>query len=188
MKSACEKTALLLIDLQRDFLETSGRMPVAPGDANVVVSVANLLLKHAEKKGWNCVFIKNEFSPNDWFGNFLRRGAAIAGTSGAQIDPRVNQAADTVSFPKCRANAFRNPSLQTYLDEHNIKKLIVIGLMADACVRATVRHAVRQGYQVIVIPEAVPSDRHWKKSLGFWGMRRAGARFMTSDTVLNDPE
>jgi nicotinamidase-related amidase len=53
-------------------------------------------------------------------------------------------------------------------------------------VRATVRHALRLGYLVTVIPEAAPSDRQWKKVLGFWDMRRAGAQFLAADIILQN--
>jgi nicotinamidase-related amidase len=179
-----DQTAVLLIDLQRDFLEASGRMPVEPEDAEVVVTVANRLLAHAQRVGWLPIFIKNEFSPNDGLGNLLRRGAAIAGSRGAEVDPRVSQPPDAPAFSKCRADAFTNPALQTFLQENEIHNLIAVGVMAEACVRATVRHAIRLGYQVTVIPEAVPSDRQWKKVLAFWDMRRAGAQFVAAETIV----
>jgi nicotinamidase-related amidase len=68
MESSNDQTAILLIDLHRDFLEASGRMPVAPEDAEAVVTIANRVLAHAQRVGWLAVFIKNEFSPNDLLG------------------------------------------------------------------------------------------------------------------------
>jgi nicotinamidase-related amidase len=98
----------------------------------------------------------------------------------------VSHGADARVFAKCRADAFTNPALQTFLKERGIHNLIVVGVMAEACVRATVKGAIRLGYQVTVIPEAVPSDRQWKKVLGFWDMRRAGARFIAAETIVQN--
>jgi nicotinamidase-related amidase len=43
------KTALLVIDLQRDFPEANGRMSVGARNAALLIAVANRLLQHAAR-------------------------------------------------------------------------------------------------------------------------------------------
>ena len=105
-------TALLLIDLQRDFLETNGRLPVGGANADRVITTPLRLLNHALNLGWKLVFIKNEFAKNDWLGNFLRKNSAIAGSPGAEIDPRIPVPARAHIFSKAKSDAFSNPSLE----------------------------------------------------------------------------
>jgi nicotinamidase-related amidase len=177
------KTAVLLIDLQRDFLEKTGRLPVSPEDADAVIRVANRLVEHAGKKGWTPVFIKNEFSPSDWLGNALRNKSALAGSPGAEIDPRVDYRSDSITFVKSESDSFSNPQLEPFLRKQGIEKLIVMGVMAEGCVRATAVRPMKTGYRVVVVSDAVPSTAQWKKRLGFWAMRRAGAEYITADAL-----
>jgi len=70
-------TALLLIDLQIDFLADNGRMPVGGANAERVISVANRLVELFEERRWPIIVIFNQFKQSDFLGNFFRRYAAI---------------------------------------------------------------------------------------------------------------
>lgn len=180
-------TALLLIDLQRDFLDESGRLPVNRESSAAVVSAANRLLKYAEDAGWMRIFIKNEFPASDWVGHFFRKHAAITGTAGAEIDPQVSCRPGFSVFTKSKPDAFTNPGLQRSLQAGGIKTLVILGVMAEGCVRATVKQAARLGYRVIVVTDGVASNRQWKKELGLWAMRRSGADFISSSEMIRIP-
>ena len=51
-------------------------------------------------------------------------------------------------------NSFRNTQLKTLLDNHNIKNLVVAGMMTHMCVDASVRHAADLGYKVTLLGDA----------------------------------
>jgi nicotinamidase-related amidase len=103
------------MDLQRDFLEENGRMPVGKNDADPVIASANRLLKHAESAGWLQVFIKNEYRKADWIGNLFRKGAAIEGSIGAEIDPRIPLPTGALVVSKAKPDAFTNLALAEIL-------------------------------------------------------------------------
>jgi len=46
MNDTMNNTALLLIDLQRDFLETSGQMPISARNADIVIRCASASLTY----------------------------------------------------------------------------------------------------------------------------------------------
>ena len=152
--AAAERRALLLIDFQRDFLESSGRMPVARGQVSPVLSAAAKALAEARKAGDMIVAIGSEFRRGDILMNVLRRSASIAGSPGAQWTESL-PLDGAKYFPKWASSAFVNPELDVYLRAHTVGMLAVTGLFAKACVSLTASEALLRGYRVQIIAEAV---------------------------------
>ena len=177
-------TALIILDLQRDFLEGNGRMPVGTGNADRVIASANRLLQHAEHAGWMIVVIKNEFRRTDWLGNFFRHSAAVEGSAGAENDPRVHFPANVTTMAKSRPDAFTNPALAETLQGSRIRQLIILGVMAEGCVRATVKSAIGRGYAVTVVADGVASTKEFLHRFGLRSMRTGGAIVKTCDELL----
>jgi len=169
-------TALLVLDLQRDFLEATGRLRVSGEHAGMVIATANRLLKHAEKTGWLPVFVNSEFAKKDWLGNFFRKHAAIEGSIGAQVDPRVCVPPNSSVLSKRKADAFSNPALAGILGSAEIRQLVILGVMADGCVLATAKSAIRRGFSVTVICDGVGSKRDILRDSGLLKMQEAGVR------------
>lgn len=178
------KTALLLIDLQVDFLQPSGRKSVGDRRAASVIACAARLLNQAAQNGVPTAFVVNQFRPDDRIGNVLRRHAAIRGSKGAEIDPRIPPSAAPV-FPKDRSNAFSNPMLDRHLRAQGTTHLLITGVMAEACVRATAVAAIKKGYAVTVVDEGVESTTTWLRSLGLGLMRRAGVQIRSCAEALS---
>jgi nicotinamidase-related amidase len=143
--------ALLVLDLQRDFLEEGGRMPIATSQMEPLLAVANAAIDHAAAQGVHVVYVLNEFPPSQRVLNFFRRGAAVLGMPGARIDPRVHVVPGATTLPKSASDAFHNPELDSLLRARGVEHLVVLGVFAPACVRATVRGALRHGYRVTVL-------------------------------------
>jgi nicotinamidase-related amidase len=152
--SAGERRALLLIDFQLDFLESSGRMPVARGQVLPVLSAAAKAIAEARKAGDVIVAIGNEFRRGDILMNVLRRNASIAGSPGSRWTERLP--IDGVKyFPKWASSAFVNSELDVWLRANAVGTLTVTGLFAKACVSATVSEALLRGYNVQIFAGAV---------------------------------
>jgi len=177
-------TAVLLLDLQRDFLETSGRMPISAGDADMVIAAANRLVRHAESAGWQQIFIRNEFREADWIGNLFRRRAAIEGSVGAEIDPRVVFPTSSLVISKAKPDAFTNPALAEALRSAGIRQIVILGVMAEGCVRATVKSARNRGFSVTVVADGVASRRDFLKRFGLKSMQKAGASVIECSEML----
>jgi len=178
-KSAPGGAAVLLVDLQHDFLGAEGsRMPVDPDGAAKVLSTANAILdKHVLKRA-TPVLVLNQFPASARIANFFRNGAAVSGSPGAEIDTRVRHSGPIKVISKSRPSAFSNPELAVFLRDLGVAELYVMGVYAEGCVRATVLDALRRGYQVNVISEAVATNRVWTKRFALWAMRRAGATLL----------
>lgn len=114
-----------------------------------------------------------------------------AGTAGAEFHPALDQRRIQHVFSKGTDpgqeaySAFDDTGLAGWLREHGVRRLYVGGLATDYCVRASVLDAIREGFQVVVLEDAVgavdvnPGDG--ERALD--EMRAAGAVVARSDEV-----
>ena len=175
------RSAVLLMDLQHDFLGAEGsRMPVDAAGAADVIATATAILNGEVLTQAVPILILNQFPITDRIANFFRKGAAVAGSPGADLDSRIRNAERAKIIVKASASAFGNPELDRYLQAEGIGELYIMGVFAEGCVRSTALDALRRGYGVRVIADAVASNAWWKKRFALWGMQRAGADVVPS--------
>ncbi len=180
-------TAAVAVDLQRDFLSEQGRLPIARSQIQGVVRASNRVLHAAAARTWQVVYIGNEFSTSDVLANAVRRGAALRGSSGAAIDDRIVQVPGAY-FSKESRDAFGNQALDEHLRRLEIDRLILFGVMANACVRATALGALNRGYKVTVVRDATgaPTDR--ARDAAIDALARAGASITTANDLVGRPD
>lgn len=175
------RTAVILLDLQVDFLDESlGRMPVSPSAAASVIRAANAILCRQTLAAALPILVVNEFGRSDHVANFLRHHAAISGSAGCLLDPRVYVPPVVPVFPKSRPSAFTNPELEPHLRANSITELAVLGVFAEGCVRATALDAQRRGYRVVVPENEIGTNAPWKKAFALWALRRGGVTIIPS--------
>ena len=177
-----KSTALLLLDLQEDFLADSGRLPVCRNQVPGLIAAVNALLK-PPVPGRDIVYIGNEFYRWDYPANWFRHRAALQGSPGCRLDDRIH-VVDGRYFPKHCASAFTNPALARYLGELETRSLVIGGVFATHCVQATCRAALRAGYRTSVLSDAVADRSDESRDAALERMRRAGAAIMTSREFL----
>jgi nicotinamidase/pyrazinamidase len=184
--------ALLIVDVQCDFLP-GGALAVPDGDA--VVPALNRALARAEETAMPVYASRDWHPPNHC--SFREQGGpwpshCVAGSPGAQFAPGLRLTSDTRIVDKARSaeadaySAFDGTGLAQTLEAEGVRRVVVGGLATDYCVLATVRDALRAGFEVIVLTEAVRAvDVHpgdGEKALA--EMRAAGAQLVPeSDPV-----
>jgi nicotinamidase-related amidase len=157
------RRALLLIDFQYDFLSDEGRMPIDRRQVQPVVRAAQTAIERAQGAGDLIIKIGNEFRPGDLVGNALRHHAAMAGSPGADWDPRVD-AEGSVYVAKWKSDAFCNPKLNRLLEDGQIEQVCLSGMFARACVTATAKAAMAQGLQVELLVDAIACKSNASRS------------------------
>jgi nicotinamidase-related amidase len=172
--NAPARRALLMIDFQRDFLDSSGRMPVDRDQVSPVLRAAAKAMADAKAAGDLIVAIGNEFRPGDLLMNLLRRYASIAGSEGARWSDKL-PLEGTTYFPKWAGSAFVNPQLDRWLQAHNVKTLVLTGLMARACVTATAKDALAKGYEVQIVADAVACRSDASRARALTRLKAKGA-------------
>jgi nicotinamidase-related amidase len=138
------KTALLLIDIQKDYFPT-GKFPLV----NPLYAAQNayLLLQCFREQGVPHVHIQHIALQSD--APFFVRGS-----TGSDIH---DSAAHFVGEPivyKHYPNAFRETNLLEMLKAWGTERLIITGMMTHLCVDATARAAADLGFQIIVAEDA----------------------------------
>jgi len=164
-------TALIVVDLQNDFAEPSGSLAVDGGEA--VIPVVNAAIHDAVEAGALVV------ATQDWHPestpHFAKDGGVwpvhcVGGTWGAELHPSLELPVDT---PRVRKGVngedgysgftMRDPvsgeevptELEELLSDRQIERVVVCGLATDYCVKATAVDAVRLGFAVELLPDAV---------------------------------
>ncbi len=153
--------ALVVVDVQNDFLP-GGALAVAEGDA--VVPALNACIAAFAARGL-AVFATRDWHPPDHC-SFLAQGGpwpphCIAGSDGAAFAPGLElpRDAELVSKgadPMCNAySGFQGTDLAERLRARGITRVFVGGLATDYCVRATVLDALAEGFDAVVLGDAV---------------------------------
>ena len=176
-------TALLLIDLQIDFLADTGRMPVGKANAERVITTANRLIRLYEERAWPIVVICNQFRKTDVIGNFFRNYAAIEGSEGSAMDPRIH-IHDGLCLAKAASSAFTNPDLSAHLKQRGVDHVVMCGVYAEGCVRATALDAQCAGLRTTLIVDGVASNRNAKLRWAVSHMQKRGVRVLSCEEYL----
>jgi nicotinamidase-related amidase len=178
--------ALLLIDIQKDFFAADGRMPLNSKQAEHLIVVANRLINLFHNDGGVVIFIGSEFKKTDFVGNLFRRFSALKGSDGAHLDPRINSKGCPY-FPKSKSDAFSNPDLNAYLKKRRVSSIYVCGVYSEGCIRATAVGAIKKGYQVSLVADAVLSNRRFKHDWALSYLSKRGVTLVDSEHLLIQP-
>lgn len=138
------KTALLLIDIQREYFP-GGAMPLdGPVEATVQ---AQKLLAHFRYNHLLTIFIQH-VSLNAKATSF-RPGSPCVSLY-ASITPLTGE----VIVRKHHPNSFRETNLLELLRMDEVSRLVICGMMTHMCIDATVRAACDHGFECIVAADA----------------------------------
>ena len=137
------KSALLVIDLQNEYLPT-GKLPLV----NIEQAVANAVKVMAKARQEATQVIHVQHIANGESPIFE------SGSNGIEFQGTVQPQADETVVIKNQINAFLNKNLKEILDTNEVTDLVVIGAMSHMCIDAVVRAASDYGYKVKVIHDA----------------------------------
>lgn len=138
------KTALILIDIQKDYFP-GGKFPlVNPLEA---AQKAYALLQCFREHGGHHVHIQHISTKPD--ATFF-----ISGDRGTDIHDSVAHFEGEPIVSKHSPNSFLNTNLLELLQSWEIERVIICGMMTHMCVDATARAASDLGFQVIVAEDA----------------------------------
>ena len=137
------KRAIIVVDLQNDYLET-GKFPLVGIDA--ALENAALVVDAARQSGDLVINIRHESPAEAPF--------FVSGTEGAEIVskmmPRSGEAVVTKRYP----NSFRETELAGLLSAAGVDEVTVVGAMSHMCIDATARAASDLGYKTTVVEDA----------------------------------
>lgn len=191
--SELERAALLIVDLQNDFCP-GGALAVA--DADRIIPVVNGLVKFFGSRDLP-ILLSRDWHPQKHC-SFRGQGGSwpphcIRGSMGAkfpeelELPEKYEIISKAVEQEKDAYSAFQDTGLKDLLIEKDVQTLYVCGLATDVCVKDTVLDALREGFSVYVITDAVkgvnlsPNDSR----TALEAMSSAGAELIESLEILS---
>lgn len=159
-------TALVVVDVQNDFADPYGGLYVAGGEA--VVAACNREIERARAAGALVVYTQDwhpESTPHFEKDGGVWPTHCVHDTWGAQLHPDlivdgpvVRKGVDGAdgysgfSVRDPRSGAATATELGALLHQHDIRRVVVVGLAQDVCVKETVLDARRLGFEAVVLP------------------------------------
>lgn len=138
------KTALLVIDIQKDYFP-GGKFPLVNPEA-AAKKAYELLQCFREHKGYHVHIQHISLRPDATF--------FIKGDSGSDIHDLAAHFEGEPIVYKHYPNSFRETNLLEMLKEWNIERVVITGMMTHMCVDATARAAADFGFQVLIAEDA----------------------------------
>jgi nicotinamidase-related amidase len=171
-----QATALLIIDMQRDFVMPGGFGEALGNDVaplQATIAPTRRVLETARKLGLMVIHTREGHRPdlNDCPPTKLVRGRGktrigdpgpmgrilVRGEVGHDIVPDLYPIAGETVIDKPGKGAFYATDLELILRNHTIKTLIVCGVTTEVCVNTTVREANDRGFECVVLADCVGS-------------------------------
>lgn len=145
-------TALIIVDMQNDFVKEGGALVVA--QAAETIPAIRRLLTLARGRGMAAFYTQDTHDPGDMefpiWGQHVLRGS----WGWRIIDELAPQPGDRV-MEKLRYDGFFGTSLDHELRLRGITTVIVCGTVANICVLHTAGSAALNGYKVILPIDAI---------------------------------
>lgn len=174
------KTALLLIDLQKDFFRTEYKDQDRARQVEHQLSEnINRLLEIVRQHQIPVFFVITSLQPDgsNWNLRMKDLGSAICihGTDGEAILPGIKTDKNDHIIKKTRYSAFFNTNLHETLQSMAIDTLIMGGINTHACIRTSAVDAFMRDYRVFIPEECVASYDHdyHKETMEYFSQRIA---------------
>ena len=171
-------TALLIIDMQRDFCCAGGSFDRLGVDLSMyppAIDRIGELLDAARQSGVLPVFIQMTVLPNRAsespaqirFNLRLHNGHhgqaeplayTVDGSEGQKFVPGLEPQEGELVVKKYRSSGFWGTNLALLLRSNGIKSVVVSGCTTEGCVESTARDAMFSDYYVVLATDAVGSD------------------------------
>jgi nicotinamidase-related amidase len=170
------RTALVIIDMQRDFIEPGGFGAALGNDVSLLESAiapTQALLQAWRDRGWPVVHTRESHAPDlhdcppakrDRGQPALRIGdpgpmgrLLVRGEPGNDIVPALAPRAGEIVIDKPGKGAFHATPLQQELQARGITHLVFAGVTTEVCVQTTMREANDRGYEGLLVDEATQS-------------------------------
>jgi ureidoacrylate peracid hydrolase len=205
------RTALLVIDMQRGFLDPGAALEVPP--ARDIIPNLQRLIEASRRKGVPVVFTQFVYSPafpclrGDPFGpehlpaspgeptgfglpssNCLIAPVAEQGPNSAEVVPELAPRPDELVVQGHTYDKFLGTPLDLALRTQDIRCLIVTGILTDVCVNCTLLSAANRDYRVTAVTDGVATLWPELQQACFTIWHRKFARLRNTAEVLVDLE
>jgi len=191
-----ETTALLVIDMQNDFVKPGGFGEMLGNDVSQLagaIEPTRRVLEAFRGAGAHVIHTREGHRPDlaDCPPSKLHRGKLetgigdqgpmgrilVRGEHGHDIIDELIPAPGEPVIDKPGKGAFYATELQTILENWGVRSLVVTGVTTEVCVNTTVREANDRGYECVVLEDCVASYFPEFQRVGIEMIKAQGAIF-----------
>ena len=167
-----KKTAMIVVDMQNDFV-ASGAAMETPAARAVVPKLADALkvcrdagikviyTAHAHRRDGSDMGLFDDMHPP-----IANRAALIDGTAGVDIYPELAPASGEHVIKKHRYSGFFGTDLDIILREWGVDTVIISGATTENCCLATARDAMFRNYRVVFLSDATATYDYPDRGFG----------------------
>lgn len=191
-----EHTALILVDMQRDFCCEDGKFAMAGRDISSVRAIipnCRRLLETARKAGVFVVHLQQVTLPEQksdnagWLAFKTRDGKsaeyALLGSKGAETICELQPEGTEVVLQKFRPSGFHGTFLDQILRANGVESVMICGTTTEGCVMATVLDASFHDYYTCIAEDAAASSVARMQETAIAFMKTRYKVFSTEETV-----
>ncbi len=111
------------------------------------------------------------------------KGVSVDTLPDLKFDSRLVIVNDNI-FEKTKGDAFSNDKLVEFFSLNDAKEVIIIGLLAEECLSSTAKGALKNGYDVYIIPEAIIGKSEKSKAKAINKLIKKGVEIMPFNELL----
>ncbi len=182
------KTALMIVDMQKDFVEAGGAMRI-PGAVEVVPKIKRAL-EASRKAGLPIFHVKRVHRADGSdvekfrYEMFRKTPYAVEKTEGSEIVEQLKPREGETILPKTRFSAFFYTNLDSLLRRAGVGKIVLAGIQSPNCIRATAVDALALDYDVVLLTDAIGSKTKEIHDANMRDMENMGMKIMTVDDFI----
>jgi nicotinamidase-related amidase len=185
------KPALLIIDMQNDFVAEGKPLKVA--GARAVIPKIQDALSEFRKRSLPVFFVLRvhradgsdvEITRRELF---ARTPFAVEGTWGAAVIDELAPRKGEYVIPKVRMSAFIGTELDLMLRTLGVSTLFVCGIQTPNCIRTTVFDGIAYNYPVVLIDDATGASSDEIHQANVRDMKNIGARIVKAADLPGIP-
>ncbi|MDD1651578.1 MAG: cysteine hydrolase [Methanomicrobiales archaeon] len=188
------RPALLLIDMQNDFVREGKPLRVAGAEA--IIPRVRFLLDLFRERRLPVVHVLRVHRPDGSDVEIMRQEIfrrtpfAVDGTEGAEVISELAPAGGEFTIRKIRMSAFLGTDLDLLLRSIGVDTVVVAGIQTPNCVRTTVFDAMACNYRTVLVDDAVAAQSDEIHRCNVRDMERIGVKILTASgmpTFLSRP-
>jgi nicotinamidase-related amidase len=92
-----------------------------------------------------------------------------------ELDNRLDVINENV-FVDHSGDIFSSTELITFLEEKNFNQIVIVGRVAEECIKTSVKSGLKAGYEMYLIPEAIVGKSDKSKAKVLRKLKKKGAR------------
>ncbi|MBY5990980.1 cysteine hydrolase family protein [Ferrimonas balearica] len=177
--------ALVIIDMQQDFVSPDGAACVAQALPSVPAIAA--ALQHARARDWPVIHVIRQHAADGSDSEPFRREqpVCVADSWGAEVVPELVPLPGEHQVVKTRFSAFYQTRLDEVLNSLNWPELVICGTQLPNCLRGTVHDGVNRDLHMSLLVEGCSAQTPAVAEANFTDMANFGVRLLSLADLLN---